>query len=80
MTLENIQQFTSVRIQIAGHLLKPVNLCCQYATIIAGLILLLPFLFMGCDWWKRRAYSVYYVENVGYDALIELLHKATRVS
>lgn len=77
MNAESLQKYTSLRINVSGTLTKGNDVCCLWATIIVGSILLFPLFFICCDWWKRRINKNFKVEDEGYEAIINLVHNSS---
>ncbi len=56
-------------ISIIVNQVKNIDNCCFWSTILCGSLVLFPWFFLCCDWWKRRVNKLYHVDNQGYDAL-----------
>ena len=61
MNTQELQKYKSLRINITGTQTKGNDLCCFWATIIVGSIIIFPLFFICCNWWKKRINKLYEV-------------------
>ena len=58
-TIVGPQVITQANITVAGNQTSEGNDCCFILTFFLGVILILPFCFMCCMWWKKIVYPKY---------------------
>ena len=69
------QSIKQYNITLIGEKTKSYDKCCLTATIILGIIFLVPLLFLCCQWFKRKVYPMYELELETYRNIGAMLQK-----
>lgn len=73
LTDKERRDIVEASIILTGNKVKPENKCCYYATLLLGVVFVVPLFFMCCSWWQRMAYPAYEVDVESYQLLAKLL-------
>jgi hypothetical protein len=70
---DEVQRITDAHLNVTGKQIQGLNTAAYMATMIGASLIIIPFCFMCCDWWKRCTLPAFDVSISVYQSLSKLL-------